>query len=82
VFELVEACLAVQDVEVEVMFLSVGSVENERFLANKQGQVEGFQELLSDLEMLVPFVACGGLFAADALPSVGPYSEEIMALFA
>lgn len=62
--------------------LSVGSVENERSLANKQGQIEGSQELLSDLEMLVPLVACGGLSAVDAPLSVGQHSEETMALFA
>jgi len=69
-------------VEVEVLFLFVGSVESEHFLANKQGHVEGFQEFLSDLEMLIPLVACGGLFAVDAPLSVGPYSEKIMTLFA
>lgn len=84
VSELVEACLAVQDVEVEVAFLSVGSVENEHFLANKQGQVEGrtFQQLLSGLEMLVQWVACSGLSAVDAPLSVGLDSEEITALVA
>ena len=59
-----------------MVFLSVGSVENEHFLVNKLGQVEGFQELLSALEMLLQLVACGDLFA------VGLYSEEITALFA
>lgn len=54
-----------------MVFLSVGSVENEHFLANKQGQVEGSQELLSDLEMLVPLVACDDLSAAEAPLSVG-----------
>ena len=61
-----------------MVFSSVGSVENECF----QGQTEGSQELLSDLEMQIPLVACGGLSAADALLSVGRHSEEIMALFA
>lgn len=66
----------------EVVFLSVGSVENEHSLVNKQGQVEGSQELLSDLEMLVPLVACDGLSAAEAPLSVGQQSEEIVTLFA
>jgi len=74
--ERVEACLVVQDVEVEVVFSSVNSVKNEHFLVNKQGQVEGFQELLSVLEMLLQLVVGGDLFA------VGLYSEEIAALFA
>lgn len=65
-----------------MVFLSMSSAENERFLANKQGQVEGSQELLSDLEMLVPLMACVGLSAADAPLSVGQHSEEIKALFA
>ena len=51
-----------------MVFLSVGSVENE------QRQVEG--ELLSALEMLLQLVAFDDLFA------VGLHSQEMMALFA
>ena len=65
-----------------MVLLSEDSVESEHFQANKQGQVEAFQELLSGLEMLVPLVACGGLSAVDAPLSVGLYSEEITELFA
>lgn len=80
-FELVEVCLVVQDVEVEVVFLLMSFVENECFLVNKQGQVEGFQEFFFDLEMLVLLVVCVGLFVVDVLFFVGQYFEEIKVFF-
>lgn len=91
VSELVGAWLAVQAVEVEVEIWSLGSVENEHFLANQQGQVEEtlssaeekkYQWFPSDLEIPVQLVACGGLFDVDAHLLVCQGSEEIKAFFA